>query len=331
MVGTNGRYGSPGQFPTSSYQSSNYFRDVVFSPGTTYTISGTIAPAAGGAGATVTLSGAASRSVIADANGLYSFSGLAPGSYTVTPTKAGYSFTPTSAPVSLTTADVTGLNFTATRRPPTPSPAAVAPAASGAGATVTSPGPPPAAVIADATGALQLQRPGPGQLHRHPHQGGLQLQPRRAPRSASPPPTSPASTSPPRAAADTTPPQVTAFTLPATAGSLTVPVTSFSASDATGVTGYLLTESAAPRPRRRPAGRPPPDQLHLHLGRQQDPLRLGQGRRRQRLHQPERLGHHHPARGGSGAGRLVRGRSPCAQERRGHSGERVGHPGQHGR
>ena len=33
VVGTNGRYGSPGQFPTRSYQSSNYFRDVVFVAG----------------------------------------------------------------------------------------------------------------------------------------------------------------------------------------------------------------------------------------------------------------------------------------------------------
>ena len=30
VVGNNGRYGSTGQFPTNTWQSSNYFRDVVF-------------------------------------------------------------------------------------------------------------------------------------------------------------------------------------------------------------------------------------------------------------------------------------------------------------
>jgi hypothetical protein len=45
--------------------------------------------------------------------------------------------------------------------------------------------------------------------------------------------------------ADTTPPVVTAFTIPASATSLTVPITSFAASDATGVTGYLVSESSS--------------------------------------------------------------------------------------
>ncbi len=41
-------------------------------------------------------------------------------------------------------------------------------------------------------------------------------------------------------------PTITNFTLPATAVSLTVPVTTFTATDNVGVTGYLITESAAP-------------------------------------------------------------------------------------
>ena len=44
---------------------------------------------------------------------------------------------------------------------------------------------------------------------------------------------------------DVTPPTLISFTLPATAASLTVAVTSLSASDAVGVTGYLITETAA--------------------------------------------------------------------------------------
>ena len=45
--------------------------------------------------------------------------------------------------------------------------------------------------------------------------------------------------------ADTTPPQVTAFTIPATSMTLTVPITTFTATDAVGVTGYLVNESSA--------------------------------------------------------------------------------------
>src|SRR5262249_61569302 len=48
-------------------------------------ISGIISPAASGAGATVTLSGAANGTTNADASGNYSFGGLANGSYTITP------------------------------------------------------------------------------------------------------------------------------------------------------------------------------------------------------------------------------------------------------
>jgi hypothetical protein len=33
VAGTNGFYGTPGQFPTSTFENSNYFRDVVFVPG----------------------------------------------------------------------------------------------------------------------------------------------------------------------------------------------------------------------------------------------------------------------------------------------------------
>ena len=45
-------------------------------------------------------------------------------------------------------------------------------------------------------------------------------------------------------ASDTTAPLVSAFTLPTTATSLSVTVSSFTASDAIGVTGYLITKSA---------------------------------------------------------------------------------------
>ena len=82
--------------------------------GSTYTISGTITPAASGAGATITLAGAASAAVTADASGNYSFAGLASGSYTITPSKSGYTFTPASLSATVNGANVTGQNFTAT-------------------------------------------------------------------------------------------------------------------------------------------------------------------------------------------------------------------------
>lgn len=44
---------------------------------------------------------------------------------------------------------------------------------------------------------------------------------------------------------DTTDPTVTAFTIPATSNSLTVPITTFTATDDTAVTGYMLTESSS--------------------------------------------------------------------------------------
>src|SRR5439155_18540885 len=66
-----------------------------------------------GTGATVTLGGAASASATADAAGNYSFSNLANGSYTVTPTKSGYTFSPPSQSVTINAANLTGVNFTA--------------------------------------------------------------------------------------------------------------------------------------------------------------------------------------------------------------------------
>ena len=67
----------------------------------------------GGGGATVNLSGAASATVTADASGNYAFTGLASGSYIVVPSQGGYTFSPTSAAVTVNNSNVTGVNFTA--------------------------------------------------------------------------------------------------------------------------------------------------------------------------------------------------------------------------
>jgi hypothetical protein len=71
-----------------------------------YTISGN----AGAAGATVT---AGSQSGIADANGDYTITGVAPGTYDVTPSLSICTFTPTSQSVTVVAANIAGVDFTA--------------------------------------------------------------------------------------------------------------------------------------------------------------------------------------------------------------------------
>lgn len=73
----------------------------------TFDITGQINDASGSGldGVTVTLTGDASDSVVTAGGGLYEFTGLNPGSYTVTPTKAGYTFDPTSAAVTIVGTD----------------------------------------------------------------------------------------------------------------------------------------------------------------------------------------------------------------------------------
>jgi hypothetical protein len=67
------------------------------------------------AGVTVTLTKPdnSTTSTTTGANGQYAFSGLPSGSYTVAPSKLNFSFAPASLPVSLSTADVSGIDFAA--------------------------------------------------------------------------------------------------------------------------------------------------------------------------------------------------------------------------
>jgi hypothetical protein len=76
---------------------------------TTYSISGTIT---NGAGAAVALSGTSSGSTTADSSGNYTLGGLSNGTYTVTPTQSGYTFSPASRSVTISGANVTAVNFT---------------------------------------------------------------------------------------------------------------------------------------------------------------------------------------------------------------------------
>jgi hypothetical protein len=116
----------------------------------TYSISGNISPAASAAGATVTLSGAASATVSVNATGGYAFSGLSNGSYTVTPNKEGALFSPANQPVTVSAANVTGVNFTDVQTFTISG--AISPAANGSGATVTLSGAASGVVTADTFG-----------------------------------------------------------------------------------------------------------------------------------------------------------------------------------
>ncbi len=82
----------------------------------TYTISGTVTLSGGGAlpGVTITLSGNNSGTAMTDASGNYTFTGLTNGSYTVTPSLSGYTFTPPSIAVAVNGVNITSVNFTAT-------------------------------------------------------------------------------------------------------------------------------------------------------------------------------------------------------------------------
>lgn len=82
-------------------------------PGVTYSLSGS----AGIGSATVSLTGASSATTTASSTGAYSFSTLAPGNYTITPSLSGYTFSPTSQSATITNANVSSVNFTASATP----------------------------------------------------------------------------------------------------------------------------------------------------------------------------------------------------------------------
>lgn len=104
-------YGANPTFPNGTWNSSNYWVDLVFTQSaTTQGVAGTIT---GGAGAAVSLSGSTTVTTTASSSGAYTFSGVANGTYTVTPSKAGFAFTPLNRLVTVSGANITGVNFTA--------------------------------------------------------------------------------------------------------------------------------------------------------------------------------------------------------------------------
>lgn len=114
-------YGSTTRFPSGTWNRSNYWVDVMFSPTnpttstptTTYSISGKVS----GSPATLTLSGALSQSTMTDAVGNYTFSGLPNGAYVIAPAQPDYTFSPSTVSASINSASIVGVNFTGTAVP----------------------------------------------------------------------------------------------------------------------------------------------------------------------------------------------------------------------
>jgi hypothetical protein len=104
-------------------------------------------PGAAGAGAMI---GIGESAVPVDARGNYTFAGLPNGSYFVTPTKPGYTFSPASQLIVVNNAHVTGVNFTAT---PITIGGTITPAADSSGAIVILNAGPTTATV-DAAGAF---------------------------------------------------------------------------------------------------------------------------------------------------------------------------------
>ena len=78
-----------------------------------YSISGRVKDSRGRsiAGITIRLAGIVNRTAITDTNGNYAFTGLAPGSYVVTPSMTGLAFSPVSRNITITNASFTGQDF----------------------------------------------------------------------------------------------------------------------------------------------------------------------------------------------------------------------------
>jgi hypothetical protein len=81
----------------------------------TFELSGTISPQSIGNGTKIALNGPITASTIGNSSGNYTFSGLANGTYVVTPSLSGYNFSPSAQNVSINGSDVFSIDFIASQ------------------------------------------------------------------------------------------------------------------------------------------------------------------------------------------------------------------------
>jgi hypothetical protein len=126
----------------------------VLSPvgGTLFGISGAVSPSSIGSGTLLTLSGPASASTAADSSGNYSFANLGNGTYTVTPSKAGFTFSPASQTVTISGGNITSVNFTVAAVPTYVISGTVSPSSIGNGTLLTLSGTTNATLTGDSSG-----------------------------------------------------------------------------------------------------------------------------------------------------------------------------------
>ncbi len=121
-------------------------------PTSTYLVFGTVGPATAGAGTLLTLSGTVSATTTADSSGDFSFSGVPNGSYTVTPSKVGFTFSPPTQSFYITGFNANPIDFTASSVQTWSISGTLAPPSLGSGALLTLGGGPGATIPADTSG-----------------------------------------------------------------------------------------------------------------------------------------------------------------------------------
>ena len=144
----------------------------------TWSISGVVSVSSG---TTLSLSGAASASTAPDASGNYSFNGLPNGAYTVTPSNAGFTFTPVNQAITLSGSNASAVNFTGTAIPTWSISGTISPAALGTGSLVSLSGSQSAATNADSSGNYIFNNVTNGSYTVTPIQAGVTFTPASQP------------------------------------------------------------------------------------------------------------------------------------------------------
>ena len=141
----------------------------------TWSISGVVSASSG---TTLTLTGAESASTTPDGSGNYSFNTLPNGAYTVTPSNAGFNFSPVSQAISLNGANASGINFAAVVKPTWSISGTISPASLGSGSLVSVSGSQNATTNADSSGYYTFNNITNGTYTVTPSQTGATFTPR---------------------------------------------------------------------------------------------------------------------------------------------------------